>query len=174
MVIINCLNKILRNITTILALLETTKHYLPDFDGILSIGIIKKSKPIDSVFVLPRLRWCDNDGDAYYFTDTSLPRLETDSYCCHPNNLFNIGDIDEDGIAEIAQWNSSCVSRFKSLLVWSLKANHWKKIGQCTILADDFDKMKQRIRKIKKGEFEMYEVADYVKPRRGEWFRFKM
>jgi hypothetical protein len=96
------------------------------------LGRIRPGKPPVAVFVWPQLSWCDLEGDAYYFTDTSLPRLETESGCCHPQSLFLVGDIDEDGIQEIGQYFSSCASRYKSLYVYSLKNNTWKEVGHST------------------------------------------
>ena len=61
-----------------------------DFEGVKYLGDINGNKISDSVFVLPPFNYCD-DGDSYVFFDTTLPRLYTDSYCCHPNNLFSIG-----------------------------------------------------------------------------------
>jgi hypothetical protein len=90
-----------------------------------------------------------------------LPRLLTDSYCCHPTNLFLIGDIDDDGISEICIFYSSCVSRYKSLIAYSLKNNNWREIGSCTF--DSFisnPKKEKRIRKIGKGKFEMLEIVE--------------
>ena len=75
-----------------------------NFEKLTFIGSIKNNSTKDSVFVLEPLNYCkqvgekDFDGQAYYFTDTTLPRLQTDLYCCHPSSIFLVGDIDEDGI----------------------------------------------------------------------------
>lgn len=112
----------------------------------------------DRVFVLPPFHYCD-DGDSYVFYDTSLPRLYTDSYCCHPDNLFSIGDIDEDGFDEICIFYSSCVSRFKSLIAYTLKAGKWKQIGRCTFdIAYMLPVKEKRVRKTGRGKFKMLEV----------------
>ncbi len=147
-----------------------------DFEGVKNLGDINGNKISDSVFVLPPFNYCD-DGDSYVFFDTTLPRLYTDSYCCHPDNLFSIGDIDEDGIDEICIFYSSCASRFKSLIAYSLKNGEWKQIGRCTF---DINTMKpekeQRVRKISKGKFEMLEILinDFKKKPSGdrEWKQF--
>jgi hypothetical protein len=147
-----------------------------DFEGVKNLGDINGNKISDSVFVLPPFNYCD-DGDSYVFFDTTLPRLYTDSYCCHPDNLFSIGDIDEDGIDEICIFYSSCASRFKSLIAYSLKSGQWKQIGRCTF---DINIMKpdkeQRVRKISKGKFEMLEIVinDFGKNPSGdrEWKQF--
>ncbi len=140
------------------------------FEGFKSIGDINGNKMPDTVFVLPPFNYCD-DGDSYYFFDTTLPRLYTDSYCCHPDNLFPIGDIDEDGITEICIFYSSCTSRFKSLIAYSLKNKTWKQIGRCTF---DVGFMKpdkeKRVRKVSKGKFEMLEIID--KEENKEWKQF--
>ena len=140
------------------------------FEGIKSISYINRNSLKDSVFVLPPFNYCD-DGYSYYFFDTTLPRLYTDSYCCHPDNLFPIGDIDEDGATEICIFYSSCTSRFKSLIAYSLKNNKWEQIGRCTF---DVGFMKpdkeKRVRKIGKGKFEMLEIVD--KEENKEWKQF--
>ncbi len=152
------------------------KHKLNSgFTGIVELGKIKAGNKKDSVFVMTPLNWCDEvKGRAYYFTDTSLPRLETGCVCCYPDDIFLVGDIDEDGIAEIGEWNSSCTSKYKGLIVWSLKNKKWKEIGSCGILASDFNEMHKRIRKIGKGKFEMRQILDNTKHPKGEWLSFKM
>jgi hypothetical protein len=141
-----------------------------EFESIKIFGDLNSNKVADTAFVLPPFNYCD-DGDSYYFFDTTLPRLYTDSYCCHPDNLFSIGDIDEDGVAEICIFYSSCVSRFKSLIAYSLKNKTWQQIGRCTF---DIGFMKpdkeKRIRKIGKGKFEMLEIVDKLKNK--EWRQF--
>ena len=130
-----------------------------EFGSLKNIGDINGDKIKDTVFIDPPFNYCD-DGYSYSFFDTTLPRLFTDSYCCHPDNLFPIGDIDEDGISEICIFYSSCASRFKSLIAYSLKDGHWKQIGRCTfdinIMKPDKEK---RVRKISKGKFEMLEIV---------------
>ncbi|MGE7775252.1 hypothetical protein ACQKLP_11040 [Chitinophaga sp. NPDC101104] len=140
------------------------------FEGVKIVGDINGNKSNDTVFVLPSFNYCD-EGDSYYFFDTSLPRLYTDSYCCRPDNLFPIGDIDEDGISEICIFYSSCASRFKSLIAYSLKKKTWKAIGRCTFDIEfvEADKEK-RVRKMGKGKFEMLEIVD--KEENKKWKRF--
>jgi hypothetical protein len=140
------------------------------FDGFKAIGAINGNKIPDTIFVLPPFNYCD-DGDSYYFFDTTLPRLYTDSYCCHPDNLFSIGDIDEDGITEVCIFYSSCASRFKSLITYSLKNNRWTQIGRCTFDVGFMKPAKEkRVRKIGKGKFEMLEIVD--KKENKEWKQF--
>ncbi len=133
-----------------------------EFEGFKNLGDINNDKKNDTVFVIPTFNYCD-DGNSYVFFDTTLPRLYTDSYCCHPDNLFSIGDIDEDGINEICIFYSSCTSRFKSLIAYSLKANKWKQIGRSLF---DVGFMKpdkeKRVRKISKGEFEMLSIESIM------------
>jgi hypothetical protein len=104
-----------------------------EFEGIKELGDINNDNINDSVFVLPPLTFCE-DGQSYYFSDLNLPRLLTDSYCCHPESIFNVGDIDEDGVAEIGQYYSSCTGRYKSLIVYSLKAKKWKEVGHSHLI----------------------------------------
>ena len=137
----------------------SNKELKEGFEGFKNIGDINGDKIKDTVFVVPPFNFCD-DGYSYSFLDTALPRLFTDSYCCHPDNLFSIGDIDEDGTSEICIFYSSCVSRFKFLIAYSLKGGQWKQIGRCTF---DINVMKpdkeKRVRKISKGKFEMLDIV---------------
>lgn len=132
------------------------------FEGFKFIGKLKPINVTDSVFVLYPLSLCE-DGQSYYFTDTALPRLQTDSHCCHPDNIFSVGDIDEDGICEIGQYYSSCSSHYKSLYVFTLKNKAWKQVGHSVF---DQHYMKydvpfaSYVRKTGKGEFEMHEISD--------------
>jgi hypothetical protein len=129
------------------------------FEGVKNIGDINGNKIADTVFVMPPFNYCD-DGYSYSFFDTSLPRLYTDSYCCHPDNLFSIGDIDEDGTSEICIFYSSCVSRFKSLIAYSLKDGKWTQVGRCTFDINIMKPVKEkRVRKMSKGKFEMLEIV---------------
>lgn len=124
---------------------------------------MNSDKIADTVFVVPPFNYCD-DGDSYVFFDTTLPRLYTDSYCCHPDNLFSIGDINEDGINEICIFYSSCSSRFKSLIAYTLTHNKWKQIGRSLfdigIMKPDKEK---RVRKISTGKFEMLSIESVLK-----------
>ena len=56
--------------------------------------------------------------------------LKIQSYCCLPKSIFSIGDIDEDGIHEIAQYYSSCSGRYKQINLWTMKEGNWKEISQ--------------------------------------------
>ncbi|MBL7732198.1 MAG: hypothetical protein JNM88_13545 [Chitinophagaceae bacterium] len=140
------------------------------FKGVKGLGDINGDNVSDTVIVLPPFNFCE-EGDSYYFFDPELPRLFTDSYCCHPDNLFSISDIDEDGASEICIYMSSCASRFKSLVAFSLKGGRWKEIGRCTydIAFVEPDKIK-RVRKINKGRFEMLEIVD--KEESNKWLQF--
>jgi hypothetical protein len=162
------------------------KDLVNNFEGVVYIGDINHNHIKDSVFVLEPISYCklegedDAEGDAYYFTDTTLPRLQTGSECCHPNNLFNVGDIDEDGITEIGQFYSSCVSHYKSLYVFSLKNNRWKEIGHSTfdLYYMDIEKpFSYWVRKTGKNKFEMLQItdlADHPYKRKRQWLKFAM
>jgi hypothetical protein len=152
-----------------------------EYEGFKSLGIIKNKYNKDSVFILRPLSYCDSDGQAYYFTDTTLPRLQTDSYCCHPNSIFLVGDIDEDGVSEIGQYYSSCASRYKSLYVYSLKGNEWKQIGHSVydIMFMDRNRPFQTcVRKTGKKKFQMLQITDLTddKSKIGKlnWLNFAM
>ena len=151
-----------------------------DFEGLRKIANLKHHNIRDSVFVLYPISLCE-DGQSYYFTDTALPRLQTDSYCCHPDNIFSVGDIDEDGIAEIGQYYSSCTSHYKSLYVYTLKNKAWKQVGH-SVFDQHFMKydvpFASYVRKTAKGKFEMHEISDLTADTSGQkrgldgWLKF--
>ncbi|RWY48001.1 hypothetical protein [Mucilaginibacter gilvus] len=134
-----------------------------NFEGIATVRKINGDKGRDSVVVIPPFNYCD-EGDSYFFNDQKLPRLYTQSNCCHPNNLFVVEDIDEDGTREIGIFYSSCTSRFKALNIYSLQQNEWVKIAESTfdIFTKDPGKVKFNtlVRKIKKGEFKVCNFND--------------
>ena len=150
--------------------IELTKsEVIKEFQGFIYIGNINHNHIKDSVFVLGPINYCMTEGEevlggqSYYFTDTLLPRLQTDSYCCHPSDLFLVGDIDEDGISEIGQYYSSCASHYKSLHIYSLKNGKWKEVGKSTfdLYYMDINKpFSTWIRKVSKNKFEMLEITD--------------
>ena len=133
-------------------------------EGFENLGDLNGDKKDDSVFVLHALNYCEN-GDSYYFTDNKIPRIPTESNCCHPKSIFSIGDIDEDGGNEIAEYYSSCASNFKSINIWTLKEKKWKFIvkfgffynnGKYKVL-EDFHKLHK---KISKNKFRFLEISD--------------
>jgi hypothetical protein len=168
--------------------IDRKNDLINDFEGVKTIGKIKiGSSKIDSVFILNPFSPCKNpnediyDGQAYYFTDTTLPRLQTESFCCHPSNIFLVGDIDEDGISEIGLYLSSCTSRYKSLKVYKLKGNSWREIGSCVYdsqYANSNRNFSTYIKKIKKNEFEMFEQTDLprdsTKSGKPYWIKFRL
>ncbi|SNR92775.1 hypothetical protein [Flavobacterium sp. ov086] len=143
-----------------------SKKIISEFysDGFKNLGDLNGDKKEDSVFVLQNLNSCE-EGDSYYFTDNDIPRIQTESYCCHPESIFSIGDIDEDGGNEIAEYYSSCTSNFKSFRIWTLKDNKWKFIEQFGFFYNngkyevfkDFDKL---YKKISKNKFKFLEISD--------------
>lgn len=150
------------------------------FEGISEIGDINKDKKKDSVFILPPLNQCEN-GQSYYFSDTIFPRIITESNCCHTKYLFIIDDIDEDGISEIGLYYTSCVSKYKSLYVYSLKNDEWKQIGHCIYDLDYSSENTNYCKYIKKtgrNTFEMLEITDLTKDKskigKKNWLKFKM
>lgn len=132
-------------------------------EGFNNLGDLNGDKIADSVFVLHALNYCE-EGDSYYFTDNSIPRILTDSNCCHPLSILNIGDIDEDGQSEIAEYYSSCASRYKAITIYSLKENTWKEIKSLSFVLNDkyfIEKdFKKLFRKISKNHLEYYEISD--------------
>lgn len=148
------------------------KEIKEEFEGLHYIGKIKNNHIKDSVFVLRQ---------GYYFTDTTLPALLTDSYCCHPSNIFLVGDIDEDGVSEIGQYYSSCASHYKSLYVYSLKNSAWQEIGHCVYDLYYMDIGKPYsyfVKKVSKNKFEMLEITDLTedstKLGKRNWKQFSM
>jgi hypothetical protein len=152
---------------------------LKDFEGVLKLGFVHRGIEC-GVFVLKPLNYCkfanekEVDGETYYFTDTTLPRLQTDSYCCNPSNIFLVGDIDEDGVTEIGQYYSSCSSRYKSLLVWILKNDQWVQVGTSTFdlkYMDPEKPLSSYVKKTGKNKFAMLERTDLStdKEKTGIW-----
>ena len=141
----------------------TFQELKENFEGVRIIKNIKDNSKKDTVFVVPPFNLCD-DGESYCFFDKSIPRLLTDSYCCHPDNLFVTDDIDEDGINEIGIYYSSCVGRYKSIRIYSLKQNSWKEIAASTfdILTQDPAKVKYNklVKKQGKNRFEICNIED--------------
>nr|WP_315240731.1 hypothetical protein [uncultured Flavobacterium sp.] len=132
-------------------------------EGYNNLGDLNGDNKADSVFVLHALNYCE-EGDSYYFTDNSIPRILTDSNCCHPYSIINIGDIDEDGKSEIAEYYSSCASRYKAITIYSLKESGWKEIKSFSFVLNDkyfIDKdFKKLFRKTFKNYLEYYEISD--------------
>lgn len=132
-------------------------------EGYNNLGDLNGDNKADSVFVLHALNHCE-EGDSYYFTDNSIPRILTDSNCCHPYSILNIGDIDEDGKSEIAEYYSSCASRYKAITIYSLKESGWKEIKSFSFVLNDkyfIDKdFKKLFRKTSKNHLEYYEISD--------------
>jgi hypothetical protein len=131
-------------------------EYLIDTCGIITY----KSSILKSEFAGIN---CDG-GQSYCFFDEKLPRLKTDSYCCDPENLFVVQDIDEDGIKEIGIYYSTCASRYKSLRIYSLKSGQWKEIGESDfdVLTQDPTKVQfnKLVKKISKKKFKICSFID--------------
>ena len=132
-------------------------------EGFNNLGDINGDKKADAVFVLHALNYCE-EGDSYYFTDNTIPRIITDSNCCHPTSIINIGDIDEDGKSEIAQYYSSCASRYKAITIYSLKNNKWNEIKSFPFVLNDkylIDKdFKKLLKKTSKNNLSYFEISD--------------
>lgn len=134
-----------------------------EFEGTSIIKGIRGNKKRDTVYVVPPFNYCE-EGESYYFFDETLPRLYTESGCCHPENFFVIEDIDEDNIREIGIYYSACSGRYKSLNVYSLKKNTWKLIGRSTfdsLTQDPIDvKFESLVKKTAKNHFKMCHFID--------------
>jgi hypothetical protein len=141
--------------------LQYHKQSLRDgFEGYKLIGDVNNDQRVDCVFVLPPLNSCEQEvGQSYYFTDATLPRLLSGSFCCHPSNFFKTADIDEDGICEVGFFYSSCASRYKSLRLFRLHQGEWQQIAIAgfDILTQDPEKVKfeELVRKTGKNSFQI-------------------
>ena len=167
-----------------------TKYTLGEFvfEGFNLLGDINRDGKLDSAFVLPPIAWCafpgedqEIDGDSYYFSDTSLPRLHTPSRCCHPSSIFSVGDIDDDGIDEIGEYQTSCVSRYKLLQLHTLKKGKWKNVGYVVydlFYVDTSKTYAEHFRKVRKGIVDILEITDLrndsTKDVRPIWRRFNL
>src|SRR5690606_37993135 len=67
-----------------------------NFEGIKDIGDIDNDGINDKLFILHPLNRCE-EGQSYYFSNNKIPRIKTESNCCHLSSIINIGDINEDG-----------------------------------------------------------------------------
>ena len=140
---------------------------IDEFEGFQNIGDIDKDGKNDFVFVLRP--FCSEeleDGDSYYFSNPNIPRILTDSYCCHPYSIVNIGDIDEDGSNEIAQYYSSCSSRYKHFKLWTIKNNQWKELAEIPFtLNNEYEQFKdfhKLFKKLRKNEFQFLAISDVM------------
>lgn len=133
------------------------------FEGFKVLEHLSNRATTDTVFVVPPFNYCE-EGQSYCFFDKLLPRLPTNSNCCHPDNLFVVQDIDEDGLKEIGIYYSSCASRYKSLIIYSLKRGRWEEIGRSVfdILTQDPTKVRYEnlVAKIRKGTFKICNFID--------------
>ena len=171
----------------------TIKYYIRDSnvmvlqeqlkDPILfkNLGDINSDGIPDSVFLMPEFFYSDSGqneidfGQSFTFTSVALSRIQTAVTCNQLDNLFVIGDIDEDGIKEIGLYTTSCASRYKALRVYSFKHNQWKQEGIATfdIMYSKPEKEK-RIKKISKGEFAIREVTDLNGAFHDKWIKFEI
>jgi hypothetical protein len=132
--------------------------------GFKNLGDLNGDKKDEKVFVLHALNYCEN-GDSYYFTNNKIPRIQTESNCCHPESIFSIGDIDEDGGNEIAEYYSSCSSNLKCINIWTLKENNWKFVEKFAFYYHNgkyeaFKDFKKMYKKIGKNKFKFLEISD--------------
>jgi hypothetical protein len=103
-----------------------------------SLGDINGDDKKDSIFLMPEFVVADsvkhlgNICESFTFTDKSLSRIQEDEGCNSLDDIFVVGDIDQDGIEEIGLYTSSCASHYKALRVYSYKKNQWKEAGAVT------------------------------------------
>lgn len=142
------------------------QNLINEFEGFQNIGNIDKDGKDDFVFVLNPLNQCEDATQSYYFSNSNVPRIVAESNCCHPSSIFSIGDIDEDGSNEIAQYYSTCVSRYKHFNIWTLKNNQWKEIAEIDFCLnaeyEQFKDFPKLYKKIKKNKFQFLEISDVL------------
>jgi hypothetical protein len=140
-----------------------SRQTIENFEGFNNVGDLDGDQMDDYAFVLHPINRCE-EGQSYYFSKSAIPRIETDSYCCHPQSLFSIGDIDEDGRDELGEYYSSCSSRYKAMTVWSLKNGKWKEMKSFSYVLNDkyslFSDFKKLFKKVHKGELSYLEITD--------------
>jgi hypothetical protein len=140
-----------------------SRQLIKDFEGFNNVGDLSRDGKDDYVFVLHPINRCE-EGQSYYFSDPKIPRIETDSHCCHPESLFQIGDIDEDGRNELGEYYSSCASRYKAITIWSLKGGKWKEIKSFSYVLNDkyrlFEDFNKLFKKVAKGKLSYLEISD--------------
>jgi hypothetical protein len=136
---------------------------IQEFEGFQNIGDIDNDMKDDFVFVLNPLSYCE-EGQSYYFSNPTIERIYTESNCCHPNSIFSIGDIDEDGRNEIGQYYSSCASRFKKINIWTNNGNNWELVDEIAFTINDefevFKDFNKLYKKKSKGILEFLEISD--------------
>lgn len=157
-----------------------TKSLLDNFDEFnktRAIGDINNDGIIDSILVIPELYIRDDnsyeDGASIVFLNKNIPRIRIDVPCVDLDYIFMIEDIDENGINEIGQYYTSCVSRFKSLNVLALQNTDWKIKGRVT-----FDTWypappkEERIKKISKNKLSIREITEENNEVIDKWMEF--
>lgn len=141
-----------------------TDDYLERFEGIKDLGDLDGDGIREKVFILHAANRCE-EGQSYYFSNPLISRIYTTSNCCHLSSLITIGDINEDGKAEVAEYFSSCASRYKAITVYSLNDSlHWKEIvsfpfvlNDSLSIEKDFEKL---FKKASRGQLEYLEIQD--------------
>jgi hypothetical protein len=139
------------------------RETIANFEGFHNVGDIDGDKKVDYVFVLSPINRCE-EGQSYYFSNSAIPRIETESHCCHPESVFSVGDIDEDGRNELGEYYSSCASRYKAITIWSFKAGRWKEIKSFSYVLNDsykvFKDFHKMFKKSAKGKISYLEITD--------------
>lgn len=139
------------------------ENQIRGFEGFQNIGDIDNDEKDDFVFVLNPLSYCE-DGQSYYFSNPRIERIYTESNCCHPNSIFSLGDIDEDGRNEIGQYYSSCASRYKRINIWTNKGDEWSLVGKVAFTINDeyeiFEDFNKLYKKKSKGVLQFLEISD--------------
>ena len=146
---------------------------------IKNLGDINGDNVNDSIMVIPELYITSDssyeNGTSIIFSDARIPRITVDQECLAVDFVFVAGDIDEDGIMELGKYYTTCVSRFKSLELITLKKDRWDIFGAVTydVWFEEPPK-EQRIRKIIKNEFEMRELTDSSNVKVDRWIKFRL
>ncbi|MCH5600304.1 hypothetical protein [Niabella ginsengisoli] len=138
--------------------------YRKIFKGLKNIGDLDTDGNDEFVFILESLNKCE-EGQSYYFSNPKIERIYTESNCCHLSSLINIGDIDEDGFLEVAEYYSSCASRYKAIVIYHLNEEFkWETLTNFSFVLnaqyDILKDFKKLFRKTSKNNLEYFEIID--------------
>ncbi|AXO80992.1 hypothetical protein DZC78_11555 [Olleya aquimaris] len=153
--------------TSIIVLTSMILENPTNYSKVKYLGDINKDGLNDSILIIPELYITKDksyeNGASVIFTDNQIPRIKVDVSCLETEYIFRAFDIDDDGIAELGKYYTSCASRFKTLELISLKNNNWNILGQ--VLFDTWYEnpiIEERIRKIGQNKFQMREITEEI------------
>lgn len=167
--------------TAIVVMTKPLLEYLEMYSEIKSLGDINNDGINDSIMVIPELIKYPNGsieegGRSVVFTDKTIPRIQIDVPCIHPEYIFPVADIDNDGTFELGKYYSSCASRFKGLDLITLQNGIWEYKGHVTFdTMFETPKMEERIEKTGANTYRMREIMEArLDEKKDVWIDFKM